>query len=248
MAEGDGAARPGGLTRVGVIAAVALVLLGAAAATPWVVTLHLPTFGMIELPDPGLPPMTFPPEEPMGEAPEPSPNVGRAITIALVALAIAVASLLLFRLLRRLRAAWRPDDARAAAGEARPGEVLGAVEVDIASLATAVARADAHLSNAATPRDAVTAAWVALEDEAELQGASRDPAQTATEFTVVLLERTPAPADAVASLRALYHRARFTAHDITADDVRDARAALTRIAGALDAAPEETRQPGEEAQ
>ena len=30
--------------------------------------------------------------------------------------------------------------------------------------------------------------------------------------------------------RALYHRARFTAHDITADDVRDARAALTRIA------------------
>ena len=89
---------------------------------------------------------------------------------------------------------------------------------------------------------------MALEDEAELQGASRDPAQTATEFTVVLLERTPAPADAVASLRALYHRARFTAHDITADDVRDARAALTRIAGALDAAPVETQQPGEEAQ
>jgi hypothetical protein len=81
----------------------------------------------------------------------------------------------------------------------------------------------------------VIAAWVALEDEAAFQGAARDPAQTPTEFTTALLAHTPAPAEAVATLRGLYHRARFTSRPIGADDVRRAREALTAIAEAIDA-------------
>ncbi|WP_454043908.1 DUF4129 domain-containing protein [Cellulosimicrobium sp. Marseille-Q8652] len=83
------------------------------------------------------------------------------------------------------------------------------------------------------PRDAVIAAWVSLEDAAALAGAHRDPAQTPTEFTVAVLDRTPADPGAVATLRGLYHRARFRGADIDAGDVRAARAALRRLADDL---------------
>lgn len=43
----------------------------------------------------------------------------------------------------------------------------------------------------------------------------------------------------MSSLRALYHRARFTAHEVADDDVRAARAALTLIAASLDGHPTE---------
>ncbi len=114
--------------------------------------------------------------------------------------------------------------------------LIGAAAVDIAALATDVQRADAQLAGVTEPGDAVIAAWVALEHEAALQGAERRAAQTSTEFTAELLAATPAPADAVATLRALYQRARFTRRPITAADVAAARTALGSIAAALDRA------------
>lgn len=234
------------MIRGGVIAAIVLVVLGAASATPWVVTLQIPRLEPSEPPVISIPPITMPPQQPS----EPGPAAQTIQTVLLVVLAVIVAAavlLVLYRIVQRLREAWRPDDQQVDA-EQVPGSSLLAEEisVDMASLATAVARAEAHLAGLAEPGDAVTAAWVALEDEAALQGTARDPAQTTTEFTLVLLQHTPAPAGAVSTLRRLYHKARFTTHPVTGDDVASARAALARIAAALDAAIPAV-PPGEEA-
>ncbi|MCW5953062.1 MAG: DUF4129 domain-containing protein [Propionibacteriaceae bacterium] len=225
------------MTRGGVIAAIVLVVLGAASATPWVVTLQIPTFGPDEPLDLDIPPMTLPPQEPAERDPAVAETLEQILVSLLAVIAAAIIGYALFRLIQRLRDAWRPERERVESDQLGKGEALGEEpSVDIASLATAVARAEARLAGLAEPGDAVTAAWVALEDEAALQGTSRDPAQTTTEFTTALLEHTPAPAGAVTVLRGLYHRARFTSHPIGPDDVRRAREALGRIAGALDAA------------
>jgi len=225
------------LVRGGVIAAIALAVLGAASATPWIVTFNLPSWGRVSRPLPSMPEVTIAPQEQTAD----DQALGRTLaTVGAVLFTVLVAALVAFavhRLVVRLRAAWRPDDS-----EVEPdlldADVPGeSITVDLASLATAVARARAHLEGHAEPGDAVITAWVALEDEAALQGAARHPAQTPTEFTAVLLEHTPAPADAVATLRGLYQRARFTTRPVTAEDVRAARDAIARIADAIDASP-----------
>lgn len=71
------------------------------------------------------------------------------------------------------------------------------------------------------PGDAVIAAWQALERATQ----GRRPHQTATEFTAGL----PADAQALAELRSLYQRARFSTVPTTDDDVSQARDALDRI-------------------
>lgn len=224
------------MIRGGVIAAIVLVVLGAAGATPWVVTLRLPTFDRADPLPPVIPPMTLEPQQPEPQDPAFGRMAQQVLVTVLIILAAAVAAYLLYRLIQRLRGAWRPDTEAVATDQLNPGDVLGEVaEVDIEALATAVARAEARLAGLAEPRDAVTAAWVALEDEAARQGTVREPAQTATEFTTELLRHSPTPADAVADLRSLYQKARFTTHPVTGSDVERARAALARIAGALDA-------------
>ena len=226
------------------MAAIVLVVLGAASATPWVVTLQLPKFGTIEPSMPERPQLTLAPQEPVETDPVLAEILQRILLALLAVVAVAVAGLALFRLVRRLLGAWRPEPEPAPDDRLDHAGILGDVDVDIAALATAVARAEAHPAGHAEPGDAVTAAWVALEEEAALQGTSRDAAQTTAEFTAVLLQRTPAPADAVATLRTLYNKARFTTHPVTAPDVREARRALSRIAGALDAAvPGRTEAP-----
>lgn len=74
-------------------------------------------------------------------------------------------------------------------------------------------------------RDAVIRAWVTLENATAY---GRAPHQTATEFTVALLERENADEDAVRELRSLYHRARFGRHSGDGDAAA-ARDALDRI-------------------
>jgi hypothetical protein len=220
--------------RTGVIAAIALVVLGAASATPWIITLALPRFTTPDRPMPETPQVTVAPQEPVQRDQSLTHIIATVAAILFALLVTAVIAYGLYRLVQRLRAAWQPEDDHVESDQL-DGDVPGeAVTVDIASLATAVARAEAHLAGVAGPADAVVAAWIALEDEAALQGTGRDPAQTPTEFTSVLLQHTPAPADAVAVLRSLYHRARFTSHPVTPDDVRRARESLARIAAALD--------------
>jgi hypothetical protein len=75
------------------------------------------------------------------------------------------------------------------------------------------------------PHDAVIRAWVTLEGATEH---TRAPHQTATEFTVALLEKEAADATALRELRVRYQRARF-GHQSSQDDADAARAALDRI-------------------
>ena len=76
-------------------------------------------------------------------------------------------------------------------------------------------------------------AWVALERAAERAGTRRDPAQTPTEFTTAVLASTRVDPEAVATLRGLYHRARFGETALGERDLEAARAALARIAADL---------------
>ncbi|MDR1825290.1 MAG: DUF4129 domain-containing protein [Bifidobacteriaceae bacterium] len=73
-----------------------------------------------------------------------------------------------------------------------------------------------------------------LEAAAARHGLYRDLAVTPTEFTVALLDATPAPPAATQGLRRLYHRARFSEHPVTPGDVQEAAGYLRAIAEALE--------------
>ncbi|MDR1799980.1 MAG: DUF4129 domain-containing protein [Bifidobacteriaceae bacterium] len=109
----------------------------------------------------------------------------------------------------------------------------GTIDLDLDQVADAVELALRALDQAATPRDGVVAAWVALEEAALRQGVPRDPAQTPTEFTVALLGATPAPPAATAALCAMYHQARFSSRPVADADCAQAATHLRAIIHAL---------------
>ncbi|GHH77542.1 DUF4129 domain-containing protein [Promicromonospora soli] len=213
---------------------VTIVVLGAATATPW-------TISPPELPEPEfVVPLASPP--PVSSSPTPPPEEQQpaqfdtrwAVLVAATLLALLVASLITIavrRLLevRRERISTTPDNLAAGTAASTTSD-----DVDLPELQDAVTRALAHLDGHARPRDAVVAAWVALEEAAARAGTRRDPAQTPTEFAGTVLDATPAPPAAVARLRTLYQRARFTDRPIDADAVAQARTALADIARSLD--------------
>lgn len=185
-------------------------------------------------------PQMVPPPAPAETAPplEPAPGTpGFPWQNVLVVLAVlAVLAVLIYS----LRQVWRTrlhhreeffevDDVAEDATGTRPGGV-----VNLPALADAVEEALQRLDDVREPRDAVVAAWVELENAAARHGWERDPAETSTEFTAHLLAVSPAPAEAIATLRRLYQHARFAAHPVTGDDVLSARAALESIARELE--------------
>ncbi|UFU05548.1 DUF4129 domain-containing protein [Ruania halotolerans] len=103
-------------------------------------------------------------------------------------------------------------------------------EPQIPVLHRGVRAAVAHLEQIREPRDAIVAAWLALEEAAARSGVRRRPAQTPTEFTAAVLTRTGADQQAVTALLRLYHRARFATAEPGPADVgaaTEAFAALT---------------------
>lgn len=212
---------------------LAVALLGATTATPWELDPPHLTAPAVDPPQAPRPAVTAAPTD----GPTPTDEPGGTPWIALV-LGAVVAALLLVgaaRLVRHLAALVRertdthPDTLPPGATTA-PGD-----EVHLPDLQDAVTRALAHLDHHARPRDAVVAAWVALEDAAARAGTRRDPAQTPTEFTTAVLATTPAPPDAVTRLRTLYQRARFTDRPVDDPAVDQARTALAAIARSLEA-------------
>ncbi|WP_170177044.1 DUF4129 domain-containing protein [Myceligenerans xiligouense] len=218
---------------------VVLVVLAAAATTPWVVSppdmaAILPS-SPAEFPD-------VPPEPTAAATGVPSENVLDHTARNVIGVVATVLLLVLLAWLgtvlgRRLRDRYAPetdvprqDPAGANAITVTPDELAS-------QLRDAVQDALAHVDRAGgVPRDAVVAAWVALEGAAATRGAERDPAHTPTEFTTALLAATPAPAADIRTLRGLYQRARFTTRPVSDDDVAAARTALAGIARALDPA------------
>ncbi|MFE7506325.1 DUF4129 domain-containing protein [Promicromonospora sp. NPDC057488] len=212
---------------------VVVAVLGAATATPWTTgTPRLPTVEISQAP-PSQPVASGTPEAPPGQRTESADN--RWIVLVLVTLVGLLIAVLLTLAVRKLldirREPTDTDPDTLAAGTST--DILGD-DIDLPELQDAVTRALAHLEGHARPRDAVVAAWVALEEAAERAGTRRDPAQTPTEFTSTVLAATPAPPDATARLRTLYQRARFTDRPVDTTAVTQARTALADIARTLD--------------
>lgn len=226
---------PPGLPALAALVLVALVVLGAAAATPWRTQ---PPQALLDAAPDLLPEISPPPTPTVTQETEQPPDAGTTdlTLVLLLALLLAVAVVLALvgrRILAALRAAEPPPEPDTTdVGHALADTTTPAVTVD--ELQDAVALALRRLDNATTPHDAVVAAWVSLEDAAAHHGTERDPAQTPTEFTVALLHDTPAPPKPVTTLRRLYHHARFTDRPVEAAQVATARDALEHIARALD--------------
>ncbi|MET4223051.1 DUF4129 domain-containing protein [Oerskovia enterophila] len=222
----------------GVVVLIALVLVGAAAGSRW----------SYERPAWFLPPDDSDAPPPEAPAPVDGPTsvdtlppglddqaVGMTIGDYTTYLGLAVAAVLIvvaiLYLRRRSNEPDEPDEAHH--DHVTPGDAVTAdptPEIQLPALRRGVTHARHLLDTARTPRDAVTAAWIALEDATADTGHRRHPAQTPTEFTTTVLDATPADPDAVTTLLRLYQRARFTAHPLTDHDVETARDCLERLA------------------
>ncbi len=102
-------------------------------------------------------------------------------------------------------------------------------EPELPVLAQGVSRARSHLDTERDPTEKVVAAWLALEEAAAGAGIRRHPAETPTEFTVAVLDRTDADPDATRRLLTLYQRARFSDLPTGPADVEAARACLRSL-------------------
>jgi hypothetical protein len=211
---------------------VTVVVLGAATAAPWRFSPPHLELSMPQQQSPPSPTATpSPAPQPTDEPTHDNRWIALITAILLGLLFAALLTLAARKLLTILRGQidTTPDNLTAGTGTTTPDDA-----VDLPELQDAVTRALAHLDGHARPRDAVVAAWVALEEAAARAGAHRDPAQTPTEFTGTVLANTPAPPAAVARLRTLYQRARFTDRPIDRTAVTQARTALADIARSLD--------------
>lgn len=149
------------------------------------------------------------------------------LTLAIVA-GVAVLGFVAWLIWRRFRA-MRPDleDEPVPTGS---GLAHTQVEPELPVLRRGAAAAVRLLDRIADPNDAIIRAWLALEEAAEASGVHRERFETPTEFTVDVLDRTPAPPEPVRRLLKLYLAARFGSAPATTEDVRDAKRALFALA------------------
>jgi hypothetical protein len=175
------------------------------------------------------------PADPDAVAPPPAAvEPGRDLGWVRRALTIAVVAALLFMLVRwalRLRLPVRPP----APEPAGPSTHVAAprTDPDPEVLHRGARAAEERLRAAVAPDDAVIAAWVALEEAAALSGVVRERSATATEFTLQVLDRTPADPAAARTLLALYLRARFDDRPLGAGDVGTAATAARELVATL---------------
>ncbi len=216
---------------VGVVVLLGVVVVAAGLGTAWTtdpVDFDLP---MTEV---SMPAMSAPPPAspvpPVEPGPTPAWLVPVVVTVAVLLVVLALLGLVRFLWGRR------PEgrDEAVAVDSIDVGVATGTNAVDVPVLVDAVEAALARLDDAATPTDAVVAAWVSLEEAAAEHGWERHPSETSTEFTSRLLDVSPAPPAQTAVLRGLYQQARFTSHPVTPAQVGRARTALETIARALE--------------
>jgi hypothetical protein len=216
----------------GAVAVMALVLLvlAAAATGPWQ-RRSLPG-EEVGTADPVTPPTIEPESVSPTSLPPIDPGSGDGSEVlgwALLALGVIVATALLALVLRYLLGRLRrpgPDDPSSRVAS----DAIADPEIDAPELLEGIAQAQQILSSDRAPSDAIVQAWLALERAAERAGVARRPSQTPTEFTAVVLERTPAEATAVDTLRRLYLHVRFSDGGVSAADADAAREALAAIA------------------
>lgn len=152
------------------------------------------------------------------------------VALLLNAATAVLAVYLLYRLVRWLRRiGWeRRQLARERAAGPPEFEVL-APEVAVAQEMLADAGAQRDLLGDGTPRNAVVACWHRFEAQAAAAGLERRPWETSSEYTMRVLDLVDAYAPAVSRLGTLYREARFSEHELTEADRRDAVDALDTI-------------------
>ncbi len=229
---------PGSLSTTGLVAVTLMTLLAvwtSVAAGRW-----SPVFSggtMEPAPEPTAEPEPAPPFDALPE--DFGLNMRGVILGVLVVMAgLALIGVLSFAL-KTIRTPWQGRtknvesevDGELAAGAMLPDTAMP----DVVELREGIAEAWARLAEHRDPTDAIQAAWVAVEDAAGRSGVPREPSATPTEFTVAVLDRTAVDPAAIRTLLGLYHRARFSTHGATADDVELAGRCLTTLGEGLDA-------------
>ncbi|WP_144710379.1 DUF4129 domain-containing protein [Curtobacterium pusillum] len=101
--------------------------------------------------------------------------------------------------------------------------------VGLQHLRRGISRALEVLSDPRDPSDAVTAAWLGLQESAEDAGFLRGPAETPTEFTTRILRQLDVDETALGTLRRCYLAVRFGGVPATEADVAAVRAALRTL-------------------
>lgn len=205
-----------------------VVVVASAVGGPWTT---VDRFG--DRPDAGSggftppPPPSFPPGPIPPSRPSTATVSGSWLSWLLVVAAAVALGLTVWWLIRRFRAAGsQPLPAPIGADLLHVADVAP----DLPALRRGVSSAQALLDRITDPADAIVAAWLALEAAAASSGSPRDPAQTPTEFTSAVLQRTTADPAAVSGLLALYLQARFSSSSPAAADVAQARRLLGTLA------------------
>lgn len=216
---------------VGIVALLAVVVIGGTLAGPWHPPLRLSTPAPSPVPEPSITPFPIIPLDQFADANPVHPWDLRWLGVGLVLVMLAWAAYLVLRWLRRHPAPMvpeAPDDAGIELDAAFTGP--GTVLPNLPRLRAGIAEAEEALRRFPRPVDAVIAAWVRLEHAAARSGVVRDPASTPTEFTVAVLDTAPVDPQATRTLLDLYLRARFGSDPMTPDDVAAAVRALSVLA------------------
>ncbi|MDN5770765.1 MAG: DUF4129 domain-containing protein [Microlunatus sp.] len=215
---------PAALVGVGLVG-----VLGVAAASVsggWVLTSR-------EWFDSGPPNTYTPPAQPPTDPRLPS-EAGPLQQWIGVALAVLLGLLLLAAVVWLARWLWRRRPRRAVVVESKPDttpEGVVSADPDLPTLARGAEEAERILAQiGGVPRDLVLRCWLALEEAAARSGVPRRPSASPTEFTATVLRSTEADHGSIEQLLRLYHRARFSQHPVTDDDVRLARGAVVSLA------------------
>ncbi|MFJ4296316.1 DUF4129 domain-containing protein [Curtobacterium sp. NPDC089689] len=185
---------------------------------------------------PARPPAVVSTASPPPATNEPQPPGARAAqhvdtTWVLVVLAVVVAALLVLvvvHLLRKRRRRGRPEEIGVAGLTVAVADEPSA-EVGRQHLRRGIGRALEVLSAPRDPSDAVTAAWLGLQESAEDAGFRRGAAETPTEFTTRILRQLDVDETALATLRRCYLAVRFGGSPARDADVAAVRAALRTL-------------------
>lgn len=221
---------PGGPTRwlIGAGALILAVVAAASASGP---------VDVISAPPSGLAPsISF--SFPSGTPPTPTDSQSYASggpdlsgipdlpAFVVTALQLLLAGLVLWAVYLLAHAVWRHTPRmRTRVVAARSLTALPALPDDL------VESADARLAllQEGTPRNAIVACWVDLEDGAASAGLPRHAAETAAEYTVRVLHTWDVAPDAMGGLAELYREARYSRHPLTEDHRAEAIRRLTVI-------------------
>lgn len=188
---------------------------------------------------PTVDPATAPPAPDDASAPgsaEPQPLGSQAaqhvdttwLLVVAVVVLVALAVLAVLYVLRHRRRRVRPERIDVA-GLAVDVTTDPSVEVGLQHIRRGLGRALAVLSERRDPSDAVTAAWLGLQESAEDAGFRRGSAETPTEFTTRILQQLDVDETALGTLRRCYLAVRFGGVPATDADVDAVRAALRTL-------------------